>query len=182
MNTMNATEVRERMARGEPGILIDVRTPVEFREVHAAGAVNVPLETVSPERVQAAAGAIAETPVYLLCRSGSRAKNACERLTHAGMPNAIVVDGGTDAWVGAGLPVERSGRKAVSLERQVRITAGALVFIGSLLAAFVHPWFWVLPAFVGGGLVFSGVTDTCGMGLVLARMPWNKVNDPSCSV
>jgi len=181
MNAMNVSEVRERIVRGEPGVLVDVRTPVEFREVHAAGAVNVPLDTVTPEQVRDAARGIEETPIYLLCRSGSRAKSACERLGARGMPNTIVVEGGTEAWIAAGLPVER-GKKAVSLERQVRIAAGTLVFIGALLAAFVHPWFWSLPAFVGAGLVFAGVTDTCGMGMVLARMPWNKVNDSSCKV
>lgn len=181
MQTMSAAEVRDRLARGEPGALIDVRTPVEFREVHAAGAVNIPLDEVSAERVQQAAGGTAQTPVYLLCRTGNRAKTACARLAPGGMPNTIVVDGGTEAWIAAGLPVER-GKKGVSLERQVRIAAGTLVFIGTMLAAFVHPWFWALPAFVGGGLVFAGVTDTCGMGMVLARMPWNKANDSSCTV
>lgn len=181
MQTMSASDVRDRLARGEPGVLIDVRTPVEFREVHAAGAVNVPLDVISGERVQQVAGGIAQTPVYLLCRTGNRAKTACARLGSGGMPNAVVVDGGTEAWVAAGLPVER-GQKAISLERQVRIAAGTLVFIGSLLAAFVHPWFWALPAFVGAGLVFAGVTDTCAMGMLLARMPWNKANSPSCTV
>jgi hypothetical protein len=105
---------------------------------------------------------------------------ACEKLSRSGAQNVFVVDGGTDAWEQAGLPVVR-GKKAVSLERQVRITAGSIVAVGSVLAAFVHPWFWILPAFIGSGLVFSGVTDTCGMGMVLARMPWNRTADQTCS-
>ena len=80
------------------------------------------------------------------------------------------------AWEQAGLPMRR-GPKAVSLERQVRIAAGSLVLLGAVLALTVHPWFALLSAFVGAGLVFSGVTDTCGMGMLLARMPWNQVKE-----
>ena len=85
----------------------------------------------------------------------------------------VNVEGGTLAWEQAGLPVVR-GKKAMSLERQVRIAAGSLVVLGTALGAFVHPGFLGLSAFVGAGLVFAGVTDTCGMGMVLARMPWNR--------
>ena len=87
------------------------------------------------------------------------------------------VAGGTVACVQAGLPVNR-GQKTMSLERQVRIAAGSLVVIGTVLGAFVHPYWLGLPGFVGAGLVFAGVTDTCGMGMVLARMPWNQASCP----
>jgi rhodanese-related sulfurtransferase len=112
--------------------------------------------------------------VYFICRSGSRGRQACEKLSAAGYANVANVEGGTQAWEAAGFPVVR-GRKAVSLERQVRIAAGSLVLIGALLGAFVSPYWIVLPAFIGAGLVFSGITDTCGMGMVLAKMPWNQV-------
>jgi len=86
----------------------------------------------------------------------------------------VVVAGGTQAWMDANLPVTRSAVKVISLERQVRIAAGALVFTGVLLAQFVDGRFIWLSGFVGAGLVFAGITDFCGMGLLLARMPWNK--------
>jgi rhodanese-related sulfurtransferase len=88
------------------------------------------------------------------------------------------VTGGTEAWVDAELPVAR-GKKAISLERQVRIVAGLLVLTGSLLGMFVSRWFMGLPAFVGAGLTFAGITDTCGMAMILARMPWNQVKSPA---
>jgi hypothetical protein len=93
----------------------------------------------------------------------------------------VAVEGGTLAWEQANGPVER-GRKAISLERQVRIAAGSLVLVGAVLALTVSAWFALLPAFVGAGLIFSGVTDTCGMGLMLVRMPWNQVKEapPAC--
>ena len=88
--------------------------------------------------------------------------------------NAVVVEGGTTAWAAAGLPCESTGGRVISLERQVRIAAGALVLVGVLLGWFVHPYFVWLSAFVGGGLIFAGITDTCAMGMLLAKMPWNQ--------
>ena len=113
-------------------------------------------------------------PLYVICRSGSRSKQGCDKLIAAGFTNVINVTGGTQAWDKAGFAVVR-GKKAVSLERQVRIAAGSLVVAGSALGFFVHPYWIALSAFVGAGLVFAGVTDTCGMAMVLAKMPWNKV-------
>jgi hypothetical protein len=68
----------------------------------------------------------------------------------------------------------------MSLERQVRIAAGLLVLTGSLLTAFVHHYWIVLPAFIGSGLIFAGVTDSCAMGMMLARMPWNRARAETC--
>jgi rhodanese-related sulfurtransferase len=152
--------------------LIDVRTPAEFREVHIPFARNVPLDRLDPAAVR---GGLADPaqPVHVVCRSGNRAAKACEQLAAAGL-DVINVAGGTQAWEQAGLPVTR-GKKTISLERQVRIAAGTLVLIGIALGAFVHPALYGLAAFVGAGLVFAGITDTCGMGLLLARMPWNQV-------
>ena len=113
------------------------------------------------------------SPLYFICRSGGRGKQACEKLAAGGFASSVNVEGGTIAWEEAGLPVVR-GQKAVSLERQVRVAAGSIVLIGVALAMFVHPYWVGLSAFIGAGLVFSGVTDTCGMGLLLARMPWNR--------
>lgn len=176
-DTITPRRLAELRAGGAACVLIDVRTPVEFREVHAAGARNVPLDRLDPAAVPAAG------PVYVICKSGGRGKQACDRLRAAGRTNAVNVEGGTEAWAAAGLPVVR-GKKAVSLERQVRIAAGALVLVGAALAWFVHPGFVGLAAFIGAGLVFAGVTDTCGMGMLLARMPWNRVRDagPACTV
>ena len=114
--------------------------------------------------------------MYVICRSGSRGRQACEKFLAAGFTDVANVEGGTQACVEAGLPVVR-GKKAISLERQVRIAAGSLVLLGVLLGWLVHPAFLGLSAFVGAGLVFAGVTDTCGMGMMLARMPWNQVKD-----
>ena len=154
--------------------VLDVRTPVEFAEVHVPQAQNVPLDQFDPKSLLASGQVTKDQPVYLLCRSGARATKAAEKLAQQGLNNAVVVEGGTLAWIDAGLPVNRGKAKVISLERQVRIAAGSLVFIGVFLAIFVHPYFIALPGFVGAGLVFAVITDFCGMGLLLAKLPWNQ--------
>ncbi|QJX00456.1 rhodanese-like domain-containing protein [Frigoriglobus tundricola] len=163
------------LARVGAVVLIDVRTPAEFEDVHVAFARNVPLDRLDPKVVSGDPNA----PIYVVCQRGSRGQTACEKLFAAGFTNAANVDGGTLACVVAGLPVVR-GRKAMSIERQVRIAAGGLVLLGVGLG-FVHPVLFGIAGFVGAGLVFAGITDTCGMGLLLVRMPWNqrKVAAPS---
>jgi rhodanese-related sulfurtransferase len=158
---------------GQPFHLIDVRTPAEFAELHAEGARLLPLDKLDAQAFKHEVADGGGAAVYLLCRTGDRSKRAAQRLHEAGLEQVYVVEGGTEAWEAAGLPVQR-GRKTISLERQVRIGAGSLVVIGVALGAWLHPLFLLIAALVGGGLVFAGVTDTCGMALMLARMPWNQ--------
>ena len=160
--------------------LIDVRTPIEFREVHLDIARNVPLDQLDPVALVQAREGRANEPLFVICRSGGRGQQACETFLKSGFTNIVNVEGGTMACVEAGLPVSR-GKKAISLERQVRIAAGTLVLIGAVFGLTVHMGFIGLSAFVGAGLIFSGVTDTCGMGLILARMPWNQCGGDTSS-
>ena len=152
-------------------VFVDVRTPVEHREVSMAGCRLVPLDELKAEAVVSELGG---RKVVVVCRSGNRAKQAAAKLVAAGAGDVVVLDGGMVAWEAAGLPVVR-GAKAMSLERQVRIAAGLMVLAGVVLGTWVHAGFYGLSAFVGAGLVFAGVTDWCGMGLLLARAPWNRV-------
>ena len=179
MSIITPRELAELCKQGKKIDLIDVRTPVEYREVHVGIARNVPLDRLDVAAQMQGRNGIANEPLYVICRSGSRGQQACEKFVKAGFSNVVNVEGGTLACVEAGLPVVR-GKKAVSLERQVRIAAGSLVLLGAALS-FVHPAFVGLSAFVGAGLVFSGITDTCGMGMILARMPWNQVSQDSTS-
>lgn len=172
-------QLKQVCSRGESVELIDVRTPAEFREAHVAFARNVPLDRLDAAALRAELGEKCANPLYLICRSGARGKQACEKLSAAGMTNVVNVEGGTVACEAAGLPLVR-GKKTISLERQVRIAAGSLVLIGAVLGLLVHPYWVGLSAFVGTGLLFSGITDTCGMAMCLARMPWNQVKE-SCS-
>jgi rhodanese-related sulfurtransferase len=173
VSTVTANQFAELSKSGQEVDLIDVRTPVEFREFHIQGARNVPLDQLDVAAVVRVRRTSANEPLYVICRSGGRGKKACEKFIAAGYTNVLNIEGGTVACIDAGLPVIR-GKKVMSLERQVRIAAGFIVTLGVVSGWLIHPAFLVLAAFVGAGLIFSGVTDTCGMGMLLAWMPWNR--------
>jgi rhodanese-related sulfurtransferase len=173
MNAISPRQLHELHEQGRVVRLFDVRTPAEFRQVHVPYAINVPLESLDPAVVVNSCHGSPEETVYVICHSGGRGAKACAQLLSAGVGRVVNVEGGTAAWERAGLPVAR-GQKTISLERQVRIAAGLLVLVGSALGYFVHPYWIGLTAFVGAGLTFAGVTDTCGMAMLLARMPWNQ--------
>jgi rhodanese-related sulfurtransferase len=178
VSTISPAKIAELHRQGSNVELIDVRTPVEFREVHVEFAKNVPLDQLDPQTLKQSRHGATSEPLYVICKVGGRGRQACEKLMKAGFTNVVNVEGGTTACVDAGLPVVR-GKTAISLERQVRIAAGSFVLLGTLLGWFVHPFFYGIPAFVGSGLIFAGITDTCGMGMILARMPWNQCRDSS---
>jgi rhodanese-related sulfurtransferase len=159
---------------GQPAEIIDVRTPAEYASLHVVGARSIPLDMLDPCSVMSARNGSTDKPLYVICKSGGRAAKACEKFQAAGFANIFSIEGGTEAWERAGLPVVRGTVKTISLERQVRILAGLLVLIGVALGWLVHPAFYGLSAFIGAGLTFAGLTDWCGMGMLLARMSWNR--------
>ena len=168
---IEAKELSEKLESGDVR-LIDVRTPAEFGEVHIEGSRLMPLDKLEPGEMKG------ETCV-IVCRTGRRATQAMEKMAEAGCENLRVLEGGVTAWEAAGLPVKR-GKAALSLERQVRIGAGLLVMVGVALGTWVHPGFHALAAFVGAGLTFAGVTDWCGMAMLLAKAPWNQRAGVAC--
>ena len=174
MKTITPPELNKLLAAEADLFLVDVRAPWEHAEVHVSQARNVPLAGLRSKVLLDSGRLPKDRPVYLICRTGRRAAKAAQKLAAEGLDQGVVVEGGTDAWIAAGLPVKRGEAKIISLERQVRIAAGTLVLTGVLLGYFVHPAFIGLSAFVGAGLVFAGITDWCGMGLLLAKFPWNK--------
>ena len=173
INTISLVEFRRLMDSGKPLTILDVRTPAEFAQVHAVGARSMPLDELDPAAI-AAQRHNADEAIYVICQSGARGAKACQRLQEAGVANVYNIEGGTAAWEKMGLPVDRGRTKVISLERQVRIVAGSLVLLGVALAWAVHPAFIAISAFVGAGLVFAGITDYCGMGMILCKMPWNR--------
>lgn len=162
-------ELQSALARGGCQAL-DVREPAEVAAEWIPGLRPAPLSALDSHL----GSLTVSEPVFVVCRSGQRAATAALRLKERGHQDVRVLQGGLLAWQAAGLAVERGPSRVWSLERQVRFAAGSLVVLGILLAAVVDPAFVVLSGFVGAGLVFSAVTDTCGMAMVLARMPWNQ--------
>jgi rhodanese-related sulfurtransferase len=176
IRTITPRALHERLSSEPEGVLIDVRTPEEFERIHAAGARLHPLSDFDPQRVMHRFGAegLGKTrPVYLTCLSGVRATEAAQRLGQRGYDNVYLLDGGTQAWVDAKLPVVR-GRRVLSLERQVQITLGVLVVLKVIFGVAVHPIFFGLLAALGAGLVIAGITQSCTLAKLLSAMPWNR--------
>ena len=146
-------------------LVVDVRMPAEYQSLHLEPSVSLPLDEIARRRGELPR----DRELVLVCRTGARARLAATELSDL---RTRVLDGGIVAWQEAGYPVV-VGKAHMSLERQVRIAAGALACAGGLLAAGISPWFGLLPAFVGAGLMYAGITDRCGMAMLLAKLPYN---------
>lgn len=175
VNEISSTSLNEELKTGKKLNLIDVRTPAEFEAAHIAGSKNLPLGSSELKQL---ANNNSEQIVFI-CQGGVRAKTACGDFLQNTSTDAKILTGGIKAWEASQLPLLK-GKASVSMERQVRITAGLFVFTGTLLGVFLNSAFLIIPGFVGAGLMYSGITDTCGMAMVLAKMPWNNCKS-NCS-
>lgn len=174
-------ELNRRLNAGLPTEVLDVRSPAEFETVHVAGTRLLPLDELDCATFLAERANL-ENPIYVLCQSGSRAARAADQFRRDGFEACVLVEGGMDAWVEAGLPVERSNGRVLPLMRQVQIIVGLATVLGSTMALLLDPRFALVPLAMGGGLLFAGLTGICGLALFLARMPWNKARNrvPAC--
>lgn len=163
-------EINNLLDTGGECQVIDVREFSEFNSERIADAQLMPLSNFEKHADEIDHA----KPVYLMCRTGNRAKQAAEKLMAKGFTDIHVIEGGMAAWSEANLPMIKGDSRVWSLERQVRFTAGLFVLSGVLLGILVNPYLVLISGFIGAGLMFSAVTDTCGMGMILARMPWNK--------
>lgn len=162
-------------SKGEQDVLLDVRSPAEYASGHVPGSINLPLGECKPERLRDVLGQIGVNPavkICLICQSGNRSKMAAQQLQGWSGGELLLLDCGVGAMDKSRLNV--TGKGVIALDRQVRIAAGALVVIGALGSLWISPALIYLSAFVGAGLMFAGITDTCAMVKVLERMPWNK--------
>ena len=156
--------------------LLDVRSPAEYRSGHIPGASLAPLDELKGQDLSDltnGAGLRADNPIYLTCQAGVRADQAAKVLHEAGLAHLTLVQGGTEAWQKAGLPVKRCG-SALSVERQVQIAVGSLLILKVVFGFTVHELFFVAGAVIGTGLITAGLTRWCGMARLIARMPWNR--------
>lgn len=159
--------------------IIDVRTPSEYHSGHIDGARLLPLDDLHPKDLKAQvdeASTKSNATLYITCQGGARARQAAERLIDVGFHNVALVEGGTQAWDRAGLPMKRCGN-TISLERQVQIAVGSLIVLKVVFGFTVHELFFALSALIGSGLIVAGITRWCGMARLIARMPWNRGGD-----
>jgi rhodanese-related sulfurtransferase len=159
--------------------VIDVRSMAEYRSGHIPGAQLIPIEDLSAEAIEeqfSRSGIGHDETLYLTCLAGPRAQKAAELLHQAGYSNLRLIEGGTQAWQQAGLPMQVCGT-AITLERQVQIAIGSLLVMKVLLGFSVHELFFAATAIIGAGLIVAGTTSWCGMARLMALMPWNRGND-----
>jgi rhodanese-related sulfurtransferase len=168
--TLDAATLRELIDSGRAPRLLDVRTPAEFETGHIPGAYNVPLDLLKEHREELRNHL--DEDVVLVCRSGARAGQASQALAGVGLPNLKVLDGGMLAWQAANAPV-RQGTPRWDLERQVRLVAGSIVLLSILGSVFLPGLKWVA-GFIGAGLTFAALTNTCAMGMLLSTLPYNR--------
>jgi rhodanese-related sulfurtransferase len=171
--TMRSISPQEAKRLIEAGaVLVDIREADEQARERIPGARHVPLSRLDDTGLAAPEG----RTVIFHCRSGARTKAQGARLAaKAGNDcEALLIEGGLDAWRKAGLPTIVDRSQPIDMQRQVQIGAGAIVLIGTLLGLIVSPWFFVIPLFAGTGLLFAGLTGFCGMALLLQRAPWNQ--------
>jgi rhodanese-related sulfurtransferase len=166
---VDTTTVRAWLSEEREVTLVDVRTPGEYETAHIPGSYNVPLDLLDEHRSELRH---LTHPVVLVCRSGNRASQAERKLSEIGMPNVRVLEGGILAWEATGAPV-RHGKQRWDIERQVRLVAGSLVLGAVLGSTIFKPAKW-LAAAIGGGLTVAALTNTCAMGMLLAKLPYNR--------
>jgi rhodanese-related sulfurtransferase len=174
-SSISAGALRQLMAAG-PVQLLDVRTPGEFAAGHVPNARLIPLGDLDPAAFLRETG-VDGGPVYVICQGGTRARKAMEKFQRAGFNRCVLVEGGTQGWIDAGLPVVRGASKTLPLMRQVQLAVGAISAAGAALALLVNYHFAIIPLITGCGLLFAGLTGICGLALLLAKLPWNRAAD-----
>jgi len=158
--SISPAELHELMKGGQAVEVLDVRSRGEFGSVHVPGARSLPLNVLDPRAFMAGRKGKQTDPLFVICQSGGRSSKACTVFEEAGFGDQVVnVEGGTAAWVKAGLPVERGERKIMPLDRRMRMVIGLLVLLGVALGALVNPWFYGLSVFCGVALVYARLTN-----------------------
>lgn len=175
IRTITADQFQSELKNGQDIHVLDVRTGLECKtEKLACDFMHVPLHELNGAAFAKQYGnRIRSAPLYILCRSGGRAQKAAQTLSPH-IQDIVIVEGGIGACKSCGIATQKG--QTLSLERQVRIAAGFLVLLGVILGTYVDPDFFILSGFVGAGLIFAGVTDKCGMALLIAHAPWNKTD------
>ncbi|HEX6487209.1 MAG TPA: rhodanese-like domain-containing protein [Nocardioidaceae bacterium] len=175
---LSVQTLQERLSSEDAPRVLDVRTPAEFETAHIPGSYNVPLDNLREHRAELRAHL--DEDVVLVCRTGGRAEQAEKALAEVGLPGLRVLEGGMVAWESNGAPVNR-GKQTWELERQVRLVAGSIV-LSSVLGSIVVPELKWVAGGVGAGLMFAALSNTCAMGMLLAKMPWNRRRGESCDM
>lgn len=167
VKTINSAELKSKLDNNEV-VLIDVRSTDEYKSEHIAGSVSVPLPILSMSQVL-----IKNKPIVTQCKSGGRGERGYNSLKSENPELEVYnLQGGIDGWKKDGF--ETIKNNILPLPQQIQIAAGTMVLVGTFLGLVVKSTFLGVPLFIGAGLIFAGVTGWCGLGKLIAKMPWNK--------
>ncbi len=174
IKSVSTQEFKNILQNNRNTVVLDVRTKLECRtECLDTAFIHIPLHEIDGSKLKNEfSKKIGENPVYILCRSGGRAMKAAEEIAPYVDGDVFVIDGGMIGCAAENIPTNK--QNTISLERQVRVAAGAMIFLGVVMGATLSPALYMICAVIGAGLFFAGITDKCGMALVLARAPWNN--------
>jgi rhodanese-related sulfurtransferase len=164
-------DAAQKLLGQKKALLVDIREPLEYAREHIIGARHVPLSGFD----KADFSSEADKTAIFCCKSGMRTGANVERILATGFKTVYLLEGGLDAWKKAGLPLHENKKIPIDIMRQVQITAGSLVLLGTVLGIFVNSVFLAVPAFIGAGLTFAGISGWCGMAKLLNLMPWNRI-------
>jgi rhodanese family protein len=173
ISIISALEAKDKLAAG--ALLIDIRQPEEYRREHIEGSVLQPLSELQRQGLNETLKQ--GSCLIFHCKSGARTCSQSEffkQLAQESHCEVYLLEDGINGWKNAGLATKFNPSQPIDIMRQVQIVAGSLILLGSLLGWSVSPYFYWLPAFVGAGLTFAGISGFCGMAKLLARMPWNR--------
>jgi rhodanese-related sulfurtransferase len=168
-NSVAAQEASALIAKN--AILVDVREPAEFNAHHIPNAKLHPLGAIDANQL----AEYGDKTVLIYCQKGMRGQKACEKILRDN-PHSKVVNlvGGIEAWQAAGFAVKKGTSSVLPLDRQVQITLGGLILTFSLLGYYININLMFVSAFLGAGLLLSGLTGFCGLARVLSKAPWNQ--------
>ena len=184
LEMVSPKQALEQVAGNPKTKFLDVRSPLEYNEIHIKDSINIPIDMI-PSKVNELSQS-GETYI-VLCHTGNRSPMAADMLLQSGIRSVKVMEGGMTRWEKEKLSAIK-GESTMSLERQVRVIAGSLILLGIILAWLTHPAYIFISVWVACGLIFAGLTNNCLMGILLMKLSYNrkiyksKVGGGTCSI
>jgi rhodanese-related sulfurtransferase len=170
---INAKKLKEFIEK-EEALIVDVREPAEHRSERIKGAHSLPFSKLSCDAIQDLE--LDGKKIILHCQSGRRSQAACEKLLKEGVEGELYnLQDGIEGWKQHPFPTEKSGTRVLPLDRQVQLAISLMILVGLFIGFWIHPAGYLLPLIAGLGLANAALTGWCGLALLMAKMPWNRI-------
>lgn len=101
---LSCDQLKEDLRRGESVLLLDLRTPSQFKEGHIAGSMNLPLSQLHVEQFLSQHQS---RPLILICQSGKLADQAADSFFAGGFYDLLILAGGILSWQMLGFPLAK---------------------------------------------------------------------------